>query len=109
MKQELTLRSLRPGERGRVRAMCVTGPMRRRLRQAESHDGDGLRLQNGWSSVTAACVLVFTVLHRPCSTTLLTIKKETGSLRWTALAAALPTVFGLVICALLAHVAQLSS
>ena len=66
-------------------------------------DVRSILLQNGWSGVTAACVLVFTVLHWPCSTTLLTIKKEAGSLRWTALAAALPTVFGLVLCAILAH------
>jgi ferrous iron transport protein B len=60
-------------------------------------------LQNGWCGVTAACVLVFTVLHWPCSTTLLTIKKETGGWGWTALAAVLPTAFGLVFCAILAH------
>ena len=61
-------------------------------------------LQNGWSSVTAVCMLLFTLLHWPCSTTLLTIRRETGSLRWTLLAAALPAAFGLVLCALLAHV-----
>ena len=60
-------------------------------------------LQNGWRGVTAACVLVFTVLHWPCSTTLLTIKKETGVWGWTALAAVLPTAFGLMFCAILAH------
>ena len=60
-------------------------------------------LQNGWRGVTAACVLVFTVLHWPCSTTLLTIKKETGGWGWTALAAVLPTAFGLMFCAILAH------
>ena len=57
-------------------------------------------LQNGWTSVTALCVLLFTLLHWPCSTTLLTIRRETGSWRWTALAAALPTALGLALCAL---------
>ena len=60
-------------------------------------------LQNGWTGATAACALIFTVLHWPCSTTLLTIKKETGSRGWTALAALLPTAFGLMLCAILAH------
>ena len=57
-------------------------------------------LQNGWTSVTALCVLLFTLLHWPCSTTLLTIRRETGSWRWTALAALVPTVIGLVLCAM---------
>ena len=57
-------------------------------------------LQNGWTSVTALCVLLFTLLHWPCSTTLLTIRRETGSWKWTALAAALPTAMGLALCAL---------
>ena len=46
-------------------------------------------------------MLVFTLLHWPCSTTLLSIKKETGSWGWTALAALLPTAFGLMLCALI--------
>ena len=53
---------------------------------------------NGWTWVTAVCVMVFMLLHWPCSTTLLTIKKETGSLKWTALAAVLPTALGIIIC-----------
>ena len=60
-------------------------------------------LQNGWTATTAVCATVFTVLHWPCSTTLLTIKKETGRWGWTALAALLPTAFGLLLCALIAH------
>ena len=60
-------------------------------------------LQNGWTTGTAVCVTVFTVLHWPCSTTLLTITKETGRWGWTALAALLPTGFGLALCALIAH------
>ena len=57
-------------------------------------------LQQGWTGTTALCVLIFTVLHWPCSTTLLTIRRETGSWKWTALAAALPTGMGLALCAL---------
>ncbi len=59
---------------------------------------------NGWTAVTAVCTALFTVLHWPCATTLLTIKKETGSLKWTVLAAVLPTLMGVTVCALVAHV-----
>lgn len=53
---------------------------------------------NGWTWKTALCMLVFCLFHWPCSTTCLTIKKETGSLKWTALAVLLPTVLGVVLC-----------
>ena len=57
---------------------------------------------NGWSITTALCVAVFTLFHFPCSTTLLTIKKESGKWRWAILGALLPTVLGLAICFLIA-------
>lgn len=56
---------------------------------------------HGWSWVTAACVMAFSQFHFPCAATLLTIRKETGSLKWTALAAALPTAIGLCLCGVL--------
>ena len=59
-----------------------------------------LLTQNGWTAVTAACAMLFSLLHWPCSTTLLTIKKETGSLGWTVLGAILPTAVGVLACAL---------
>ena len=59
-----------------------------------------LLTQNGWTAVTAACAMLFSLLHWPCSTTLLTIKKETGSLGWTVLGAVLPTAVGVLACAL---------
>lgn len=49
-------------------------------------------VQNGWTMLTAINVMIFTCLHFPCTTTLLTIKKETDSLKWTALSFVLPTV-----------------
>jgi ferrous iron transport protein B len=55
-------------------------------------------LSNGWTPITAFCVLIFFLFHWPCSTTLLTIKKETGSLYWTIVAALLPTALGALIC-----------
>ena len=66
-----------------------------------------LLVQQGWTGTTALCVLIFGVLHWPCSTTLLTIHKETKSLRWTLLAALLPTVLGLTLCAVIAAVSRL--
>ena len=42
-------------------------------------------IQNGWTMLTAINVMIFTCLHFPCTTTLLTIKKETGSLKWTVI------------------------
>lgn len=56
---------------------------------------------NGWTPVTAVCVIIFTLFHFPCSTTLLTIKKETGKWRWAALAFVIPTVCGVLLCALI--------
>lgn len=53
---------------------------------------------NGWTTQTAVCMLVLCLLHFPCGTTCLTILRETGSARWTALAAALPTAMGAALC-----------
>lgn len=53
---------------------------------------------NGWTVKTAICVLIFTLFHWPCSTTLLTVKKESGSFKWMAVAFILPTLFGILIC-----------
>lgn len=66
-----------------------------------------LFVQNGWTSVKAVCVMLFSLMHFPCATTLLTIKKETGSLKWTLISAALPTAFGLVACFLVSWTARL--
>lgn len=60
---------------------------------------------NGWTWVTAVCVLLFSLMHWPCSTTCLSIKKETGSLKWTALSVLLPTVAGMILCFLFSHIA----
>ncbi|MCM1148585.1 MAG: ferrous iron transport protein B [Butyricicoccus sp.] len=57
-------------------------------------------LANGWSAVTGLCVLLFSLMHWPCATTLMTIKKESGSAGYTLLAAALPSACGVIACAL---------
>ena len=54
--------------------------------------------ENGWTIVTAICTMIFYLMHWPCATTLLTIKKETGSIKWTLLAALIPTICGFILC-----------
>ena len=61
---------------------------------------------HGWTWITAASVLLFTLMHWPCSTTVLTIRRETGSLRWTALSMLLPTMFGFACCFAFASIAR---
>ena len=57
-------------------------------------------VENGWTVRTAICVLLFTLFHVPCGTTCLTIWHETKSVKWTALAIALPTAIGATLCIL---------
>lgn len=54
--------------------------------------------QNGWTILTGINVMIFALLHFPCGTTLMSIKKESGSIKWSLLAFALPTIFGIIIC-----------
>lgn len=56
---------------------------------------------NGWTITTAICVIVFSLCHFPCSTTCLTIKKETGSWKWTILAILIPTIIGIALCSII--------
>ena len=55
---------------------------------------------NGWTWATAGSVILFSLMHWPCSTTCLTIRKETGSWRWTAVAMLAPTAAGMLLCLL---------
>ncbi len=55
-------------------------------------------VQNGWTAVTAVNMLLFTVFHWPCSTTVLTIRRETGSVKQTLAAVLLPTAVGVLLC-----------
>ena len=55
-------------------------------------------IQNGWTFLTAINFMIITLLHFPCATTLLTIKKETGSWKWTFASFIIPTLCGIVIC-----------
>lgn len=66
-----------------------------------------LLVDNGWSWLTAVCTLLFSLFHWPCSTTCLSIAKESGSIRWTALAIALPAGVGILLCFCVASAARL--
>ena len=66
-----------------------------------------LLVGNGWTWMTAVCTMLFSLMHWPCSTTCLTIRKETQSWKWTAVSFAVPTVTGMVICFLFAGTVRL--
>lgn len=68
---------------------------------AGSADAGQVLLGSGWTWQMAVCTMVFTVFHWPCATTLLTIRKETGSTIKTAAAFVLPTAVGCVLCLML--------
>ena len=68
-----------------------------------------LLMANGWSVWTAVSVIIFSLCHFPCATTLVTIKRETGKLRYAVLAFVLPTALGVVLCALINFLAVLFS
>lgn len=59
---------------------------------------------HGWTWRTALCTMVFLLFHWPCSTTCLTIRKETGSWKWTLTAILLPTAIGVFLCSMLGHI-----
>lgn len=63
-----------------------------------------LLVNNGWTWVTAICTMLFSLIHFPCGTTCLTIKKETGSIKWTLASILIPTLTGLCICFIVANV-----
>lgn len=66
-----------------------------------------LFVNHGWTWITAISTMLFSLMHWPCSTTLLTIKKETNSWKWTVLAVAIPTAIGVASCILFANAAKL--
>lgn len=66
-----------------------------------------LLVDNGWTLVTAINMIIFTVFHWPCSTTILTIKKESGSWTHTAAAIAIPTIIGITLCILVNMISRI--
>ncbi len=65
-----------------------------------------LLVANGWTWLTALNMILFSLLHFPCATTLLTIRKETQSIRWTILAALIPTGTAILVCFLVAQIVR---
>ncbi len=64
-------------------------------------DHEGVRAilsAGGWTTLTAVCLMLFSLCHNPCSTTLHTIYKETRSVKWTVVSAVLPLAIGYVLC-----------
>ena len=57
-----------------------------------------LLISNGWTIKTAICMIIIVLMHFPCSTTCLTIYKETKSIKWTLISIVLPTLVGLLLC-----------
>lgn len=66
-----------------------------------------LLVANGWTWLTALCVMIFSLMHWPCGTTCLTIKKETGSFKWTVLSILIPTAIGILLCFIITTTARL--
>lgn len=64
-------------------------------------------IANGWNIIRAICTMIIFLIHWPCSTTCLTIKKETGSLKWTGIAMLVPTLIGFGICFIISSVSKI--
>jgi ferrous iron transport protein B len=67
----------------------------------------GVLEAGGWTLLTAVNLMLFSLLHNPCSTTLYTIYKESGSRKWTAVAALLPLALGFIVTFVVAQVWRL--
>jgi len=76
-------------------------------RMMEMDDPSRLFLDNGWTLTTAVCLLLFSLLHYPCTTTTLTIWKETRSIKWTLLSNVIPLVAAVGACAAVAAVERI--
>ncbi len=62
-----------------------------------------LLIAGGFTLTTGVCLMIFSLLHNPCSTTIYTIYRETGSGKWTAVAALLPLAMGFAVCFVVAQ------
>ena len=77
------------------------------LELEELEDLRQLLVTNGWTWLTGVCVMLFSLMHFPCGTTLWTIRKETQSLKWTLASFVIPTAAGIIICFVVANVVRL--
>ena len=74
------------------------------LFEGSANEVSALLHAGGWTTLTAVNLMLFSLLHNPCSTTIYTIYKETGSRKWTAVATLLPVFYGLIVCFLMTKV-----
>jgi len=65
-----------------------------------------LLVANGWTWLTGICVMLFSLMHFPCGTTLWTIRKETQSIKWTLASFIVPTMTGIIVCFIVANVVR---
>jgi ferrous iron transport protein B len=77
--------------------------------EADLASTKAILVAGGWTLLTAVNLMLFSLVHNPCSTTLYTMYKETGSRKWTALAAVIPLVMGFAITFIVAQVWRLIS
>jgi len=77
------------------------------LELEELEDLRQLLVSHGWTWLTGVCVMLFSLMHFPCATTLWTIRKETQSLKWTLASFAIPTAAGIIVCFIVANVVRL--
>lgn len=66
-----------------------------------------LLVSHGWTWLTAICVMLFSLMHWPCGTTCLTIKKESQSWKWTLVSFFIPTITGIIICFFVANTVRI--
>jgi ferrous iron transport protein B len=71
-------------------------------------DTEALLRASGWTLLTGINLMLFSLLHNPCSTTIYTIYRETRSVKWTTVSALLPLVMGFAVCFLVAQVWRLA-
>lgn len=87
-----------------IMSYMATGSLTELENLSELHT---LLVSNGWTWLTAVCAMLFCLLHWPCGTTCLTVRKETQSLKWTLASFAIPTATGIILCMIVANTVRL--
>jgi ferrous iron transport protein B len=77
-----------------------------RMLQLESTLLSAVLLDHGWTVLTAASLMLFSLMHNPCGTTIWTIWSETKSVRWTVFGALMPLAIAILVCAIVAALAR---
>ena len=77
------------------------------LELEELEDLRNLLVSHGWTWLTGVCVMLFSLMHFPCGTTLWTIHKQTQSMKWTLASFAIPTAAGIIVCFIVANLVRL--